>query len=166
VRVHRYTMSKQSGPVHGVAVARTMELGCTGTLWANSQGGAARGWGTLVHYGQTVREGRHGGTGAPVHYEQTVRGGRHGGGVHRYTMGKQSGRGGTGVRVHRYTMGKQSRGGRHGGGVHRYTMSKQSGPAHGVAVARTMELGCTGTLWANSQGGECECAGVQRCGAL
>ena len=45
MRVHRYTMSKQSGPVHGVAVARTMELGCTGTLWANSQGGAARGYG-------------------------------------------------------------------------------------------------------------------------
>ena len=68
VRVHRYTMSKKSGP------AAAGVYGCTGTLCANSQ---AQWWRVC--------------TGAPVHYEQTVRPCR--GGcvrVHRCTMSKQT----------------------------------------------------------------------------
>jgi len=73
VRVHRYTMSKQSGRRDAAILRRY-----TGTLRANIQGGGMRRFcaGTQVHYEQTVREEGCG---------DSVR-------LHRYTMSKQSGR--------------------------------------------------------------------------
>jgi len=125
VRVHRYTMSKQSGKEDTGSL-----YGYTGTLRANSQG---RMMGRVC-------------TGTPVHYEQTVRGGGCGEcvRVYRYTMSKQSGKRNrrvcTGIPVH---YEQTARGGGCGEWVrvHRYTMSKQSGGEDAASV-----YGYTGTL--------------------